>query len=140
MFLLFSIRYCTRRSSKISYMCDLKKCKDLLDSITHMNLYVSIKKKNRLHYRERLLYAMLLMFLLFCIECEAPIIDGIGQCDLHDDLCEASCPLGYILPRGQQKQTFQCGQSTNFTWNPFQRLPICSRKSHSTLFQLQLSL
>ncbi|XP_052224056.1 uncharacterized protein LOC127839713 [Dreissena polymorpha] len=65
-------------------------------------------------------------FMRECPECEAPIIDGIGQCDLHDDLCEASCPLGYILPRGQQKQTFQCGQSTNFTWNPFQRLPICS--------------
>ncbi|KAL4219042.1 hypothetical protein ACF0H5_021625 [Mactra antiquata] len=61
-----------------------------------------------------------------CTECEMAETEGVTYCELENETCIASCPAGYVLPRGQERQQFQCGQSTNHDWTPLHRLPICT--------------
>jgi hypothetical protein len=57
-------------------------------------------------------------------------VESVETCDIEDDTCEAKCPPGYVMPRGQDNQMFLCGMSTNYEWLPFNRLPICTGKKN----------
>ncbi|XP_045199207.2 uncharacterized protein LOC123553574 [Mercenaria mercenaria] len=65
-------------------------------------------------------------FLTNCPACDPPEVEGVATCNITDDECEATCPPGYVMPRGQQQQMFRCGESTNYNWIPMNRLPICA--------------
>ena len=58
--------------------------------------------------------------------CSSISVDGLTGCDLVDDHCTPSCPPGYVLPRGQSGQRFQCGRTTDYRWTPLHRLPLCT--------------
>jgi len=58
--------------------------------------------------------------------CSSISADGLTGCDLVDDHCTPSCPPGYVLPRGQSGQRFQCGRTTDYRWTPLHRLPLCT--------------
>ncbi|WAR19021.1 SVEP1-like protein [Mya arenaria] len=69
-----------------------------------------------------------------CQECEDISGDGVVTCTLDDDECTPACPPGYVLPRGQANQHFQCGYSTDFRWAPLHRLPICTESIKPTSY------